>query len=412
MPPCRARSVGCRTAGACLAIGALLAGSDPAGAVDWQILYRLSETLRVSDNIDLRPDPEGAAFSSHTGAGLDIVARTPTGEWGITGDIGHLVFFGEGAPEDRSRTTVAARSDLLKTTRSTDFNLNAHFSVAPATGTVLLDPLLLEPELPDPELADIGLELVNFDRIRYGAGGGFVHRWTRVDELVVSARADRVDFTEDAASATPHTFAELSGIWTRRLTRRIDGRARASAGYFRSEDDSESRSLIYNLTVGSNVRATRRLTVDANAGVAIIDTRESDITVAGAGSRESDVSVGFIGDFSLTYTPRRDTSMTLALSQHVSPGSLGELRTAQSARGAATYLINERSSLNLVGAFTSSTATANGGDSRQAWVVSPSYTHALTRSWAVTLGYRWLKSDDAHSNTAFLTLSHNGTILP
>jgi hypothetical protein len=109
MPPCPARSVGWRTAAACVALasllGSLLAGSNPAAAVDWQILYRLSETLRVSDNIELRPDPEGPAVSSHTGAGLDIIARTPTAEWGVTGDIGKLVYFGEGAPEDRKRMT-------------------------------------------------------------------------------------------------------------------------------------------------------------------------------------------------------------------------------------------------------------------------------------------------------------------
>jgi hypothetical protein len=163
--------------------------------------------------------------------------------------------------------------------------------------------------------------------------------------------------------------------------------------------------------VGSNVRATRRLTVDANAGVAIIDQRQTDATVV-AGHRDSDVSVGFIGDLNLIYTPRRDTSMTLALSQHVSPDSLGDLRTAQAVRGTVANRINERSGINLMAAFTNSSSTGNGSGSRQAWTVSPSYTHALTRSWDLTLSYRWLKSDVAQSNTALLTLSHRGTILP
>lgn len=413
MPPCRARSVGWRAAGACLApaglLGCLLAGSNPAAAVDWQVLYRLSETLRVSDNIELRPDPEGPAFSSRTGAGLDVMARTPTAEWNVSGDIGKLVYFGEGAPEDRKRMTVSATSDLLKTTRTTDFNLDAHFRMAPATGVTVIDPVLIDPVLIDPELADLGLELVDFDRISYGAGGGFVHHWTRVDDLAVSARANRVDYTEDVSGVTPYTYVELSGLWTRRLTRRVDGRMRVSAAHFRADDDT-SRRLIYNATLGTNVRATRRLTVDANAGVAVIDQRSGDLF--GASLDRSERSAGFIGDFSLVFTPRRDTTMTLALSQQVSPDSLGDLRTTQAARGTVAWRINHRSSLDLFGAVTNSTEAADGGGSRQTWTVSPSYRHALTRSWDLTLSYRWLKSDDAQSNSAFLTLSHRGTLLP
>ena len=413
MPPCRARPVGRRAAGACLALASLLvsllAASNPAAAVDWQVLYRLSETLRVSDNIELRPDPEGPAVSSSTGAGLDIIARTPTAQWGVTGDIGKLVYFGEGAPEDRKRMTVSAASDLLKTTRSTDFHLDAHFRMAPATGLILTDPVLLDPGQIDPELVNLGLELVNFDRISYGAGGGFVHRWSRVDDLALSARANRVDFTEDATGVTPYTYVELSGLWTRRLTRRVDGRMRVSAAHFRADDDT-SRRLIYNATLGTNVRATRRLTLDANAGVAVIDQRSAE--KAEAGLHRSDRTAGFIGDFSLIFTPRRDTTVSLALSQQVSPDSLGDLRSTQAASGTMAWRINHRSSLNLLGALTNSSQAGDGGGSRQTWTISPSYRHALTRSWDMTLSYRWLKTDDAQSNSAFLTLSHRGTLLP
>jgi plasmid stability protein len=319
------------------------------------------------------------------------------------------VFFGEGAPEDRRRTTVAARSDLLKRTRSTDFSLDAHFRMAPATGLLLTDPGLIDPVPVDPDLADLGRELVDFDRISYGAGGGFIHRWTRVDDLALNAWADRVDFTETATGVTPYTYVELDGVWTRRLTRRVDGRMRVSAAHFRSDDDT-ARRLIYNATLGTNVRATRRLTLDANAGVAVIDQRTGE--AADASLDQSDRSAGFIGDFNLLFTPRRDTTMTLNLSQQVSPDSLGDLRTAQVASGAVDYLINHRSSLNLFGAFTNSTEAAEGGGSRRTWTVSPSYRHALSRTWDLELSYRWIKSDDAQSNSALLTLSHRGTLLP
>lgn len=396
MPPCQARSARWKVLAACLGSGLLAAGNDEAGAADWQVLYRLTETLSASDNIEFSADPAGAGFSSHSGAGLDISALTPTSTWSANGDIGQLYYFGEGAPEDRKRTIVAARSDLLKRTRSTDFTLNAYFRMVPATGAQLSDVVL-----PEPDLTDIGLELVDFDRISYGAGGGLLHRRTRRDDFALNARADRVDFTGDALNAIPHSSVELSGEWTRRLSPILDGRALTSVEHFRPDDeDAAPRRMVYDVAVGTNLRATRRLTLDANAGLAIIDPQDSA------------VKLGLVGDLDLIYTPRRDTVMTLALSQDVAPDSLGELRTSQAARGAVTYRINEVSSFTVMAAYTTSTATGEGGDDRDAWSISPNYSRALTRNWDLSLSYRWLKSDIARSNTAFLTLSHRGAILP
>ena len=411
MAPGWARSVRWRTAGACLAIGAVLAGIDSAEAVDWQILYRLSETLRVSDNIQLRDEAEGPGFSSDTSGGLDIAALTPTAEWRATGTLGHLIYFGEGIPEERERTTTAARSSLLKRTIRTDFNVNAHFSMAPASASILADPLLVDPGVPDPVLLDPEFELLNFDRISYGASAGLVHRMTRSDDLSLTVAANRVDFTEDAPNVTPHTALDVFGVWTRRMTRRVDGRARASVGYFEAEGENETSRLVYEAALGANIRATPRLIVDANAGVSITDPRHSDSVTAG-GESDSDLSVGFVGDLSLIYTPWRDTTVTVGLTQDVSPDALGNLRTLQAARTSASYQINERSSFSLLGAFTTSTPAGEDEESRESWIVSPSYTHALTRHWNVAVTYQWRKSDVAVSNSAFLTLSHNGAILP
>lgn len=405
MAPSWSRLARCRTAGVCLAFGSIWLSVTPAGAVDWQVLYRLSETLRVSDNIQLRPQPEGLGFSSRTSAGLDIAALTQTSEWRTTGDIGHLIYFGDDIPLDRERTNGFATSSFLHRTLRTDFDMNAFFRIAPASGSVFADPLLTDP-LIDPEL-----ELLDFDRIGYGGSGGFIHRLTRADSLALHVAGERVDFIQDAVSATPHTSFDISGIWTSLLTPRLDGRVRGSLGYFGSDDDKDIRRLIHDLTVGANLRATRLLIVDANAGVSIIDQRQTDVTV-GNGLSESDLSVGFIGDVSLIYTPRRDTVLTFSASQNVSPDSLGNLRTRQSVRGLAAYQINALSSLNLAAAYTTSAATEAGGEARKQWTLSPTYSHALTRNWSLALSYQWVKSDVAESNSAFLTLSHHGFLLP
>ena len=419
MAPAWTRSVRWRTAGAVLVLCFACAGIAPAGAVDWQVLYRLSETLRVSDNIQLRAEAKGPGFSSNTSSGLDIAALTPTAEWRTSGNVGHLIYFGEGIPEERERTTYSARSSLLKRTIRTDFNVNAHFSMAPATTTVfagpvpidpvVTDPLPEDPLVIDPELTDLELEVLNLDRISYGASAGFAHRWSRIDNLIASVSADRVDFTENVSSVTPHTSVVLSAAWTRLLTRRLDGRVIASVNYFNDESDSDLQRLLYNAALGAAFRASPRLTVNANAGVSVIDQRRNATpTVA----EQSDVTLGFEGLLSLSYTPRRDTIITFSLSQHTSPDNLGGLRSGQAASAAVGYQLNELSSLNLSGTFSNSSATGEDGESTQAWSLSPSYTHALSRQWNLALSYQWRKTDATVSNSAFLTLSHNGAILP
>jgi hypothetical protein len=402
-----------------LVLGSAGTGIAPAGAVDWQVLYRLSETLRASDNIQLRPEAEGPGFSSNTTGGLDFAALTPTAEWRTTGTLGHLVYFGEGIPEERERMTYSARSSLLKRTIRTDFNLNASFSMAPATTTVfagpvpidpvVTDPLPEDPVVIDPGLTDLELEVLNLNRISYGASAGFAHRWSRIDNLTARVSADWVDFTENVPSVTPHTSAVLSAAWTRLLTRRLDGHVTASVNYFNDESESELQRLLYNAALGATFRPSPRLTVDANAGISVIDQRrDATHTVA----EQSDVTLGFEGLLSLSYTPRRDTIMTFSVSQHTSPDGLGGLRSGQAASAAVRYQVNELSSLNLSGTFSNSSATGEGGEATQVWSLSPSYTHALSRHWNLAISYRWIKTDTTESNTALLTLSHRGAILP
>lgn len=417
MAPAWARSVRWRTAGALLVLGSAGAGIAPAGAVDWQVLYRLSETLRVSDNIQLRPEAEGPGISSNTSGGLDFAALTPTYEWRTSGNIGNLRYFGNGIPEERERTTFSARSSLLKRTIRTDFDVNARFSMAPATTTVFAGPISLDPVVTDPVpedpfvidpgLSELELEVLNLDRISYGASAGFAHRWSRIDNLTMNVSADRVDFSGNAPNVIPHTSVVLTAAWTRLLTRRLDGRVNGSVRYF--SDESELQRLLYNASLGGSFRASPRLTLNANAGISITDQRQS---VADAVGEQRDVTLGFEGLLGLSYTPWRDTIMTFSLSQHTSPDGLGNLRSGRAASAAMSYQINELSSFNLSGTFSNSSAAGEDGESTQAWSLSPSYTRALSRSWHLGLSYQWRKTDEAVSNSAFLTLSHNGAILP
>jgi hypothetical protein len=429
-------------------LGFAWVGIEPAGAVDWQVLYRLSETLRVSDNIQLRDNTqqgaasEGVGFSSNTSAGLDVVARTPTETWRTTGNIGHLIFFGEGIPEDRQRTSMSARSSLLKRTRATDYNLSGHFSLAPATRTVFRDPRTPDPDLPDPDpdlpdtdpdpdqdltdpdltdpdltdpdltdpfvpvpaLVDVEIELLSFNQIRYGASGGLVHRWTRADVLSLSASADRFEFGGVGSDTAPaSTDFRVAGDWTRLLTRRISGRAHASVRHIDYDDDEALSRTSFDFGLSSNIQATRRLSASVNASGVVTDRLDQDVT---AGLR-----AGY--RLSYAYAPRRDTSMLFSVAQQLSSTSgLEDLRLFQSARAAVSYRINDLSSMNMTGTYSSSTTIGSAGDTTQVWSVSPGYRLALARDWDLALSYQWTKTDDAQSNTALLTLSHRGTLLP
>lgn len=376
-------------------------------ASNWEMLYRLSDRMEGSDNIAQIVNSPGWAGSNNASAGLDINLITRSLTWGLTADIGYLNYFGETDLDNVPRKSV--KSDLEKKTKDTDYSLSAFYSIAPATNT---------------EFTDLGIIENNIEKLSYGADAGFNHRVNKRDSLNFNVGVSRSDFTETSAddSVTPNRSVTASLAWTRQFNQRVSGNLRTSVNWYEADDpDLQTEFLIYKNTVGTEARLTRRLSITANAGAALIDNYQADPLFPGLG-RDRTIVYGFIGDFSFEYKPFNDTTFKFFLAQDVFTDDLGDLRASQTARFELNYRINEISGFNLSGGLSKSTGGEDDTDApREVWSISPVYSHQINKRWNSAIGYRYVQSNDtdaagdpalATSNTVFVSLSTSGALLP
>lgn len=379
----------------------LLGGVGTTQAADWELLYRLSETLNGSNNITLEQSPDGPAGSSRSSVGVDLKAVDKTWIWSLTGDVGYIHYFGEGAPATNSILTTFAFSQLAKRTRDTDYTLSANIRTSPASTS---------------ELDELGINRQqDVLRLLYGGRGSILHRVNARNQINLYVNADKTDFSESGVDLTPSTSAGAGFRWTNRLTRRIDGHLSGSVFWQKQQNASDTESLIYRIALGTDTRVTKRLNVSAEATVAITDQHAIDPLFPLAG-RQNEIDVGFEGSLAIDYRLLRDTRIDMLFSQNIAPDGLGDLRQSQVARAALTHEINRLSSLSLSTIFTNSTSTGAGSDSRKTLSVSPRYSYKLAKEWDASLGYRWILADsgtgDRTSHTVFVSLSKIGTLLP
>ncbi|MEO9876463.1 MAG: hypothetical protein ABJM26_02570 [Anderseniella sp.] len=379
--------------------------ASSAQASDWQMLYRLSDTVTGSDNIAQIVSSPGPAGSTDASAGLDINLITKSLTWGLTADIGYVTYFGDTELENVPRKSV--KSDLEKKTRNTDYFVSAFYSIAPATTT---------------EFTDLGIIENDIERLSYGADAGFNHRINKRDSLNFSIGVSRSDFTQAGDDVTPNRSVTASLVWVRQFNQRVNGNLKTSVNWYEADDPlNQTEFLIYKNTVGTDAKLTRRFSVTANAGAALIDNYQADPLFPALG-RDRTMVYGFIGDFSLEYKPFNDTTFNFFLAQDVFTDDLGDLRASQSARFALNYRISDISSFNLSGGLSKSTGGEDDTDApREVWNISPVYSHQLNKRWNSAIGYRFVQSNGIDefgdptpitSNTVFVSLSTNGALLP
>ncbi len=377
-----------------------------AEASDWQMLYQLSDSLTGSDNIRQIVAPLGPAGSNDASAGLDISLITKSLTWGLSADIGYVNYFGETDLDNVPRKSVS--SNLVKKTSDTDYFLSASYSIAPATTT---------------EFADIGIIQVDIERLNYGANSGFNHRVNARDSLNFDVGVSKSDFTRIGPGVTPNRSVTANLAWTRQFNQRVNGNVKSSVQWYQSDPEirpnvpvNQTENLIYKNTIGTDAQLTRRFSITANAGAAVIDNYRTDDL-----GRERTMVFGFIGDFSLEYRPFSDTTFSFFLAQDVYVDDLGDLRAAQTANFALAYTINDISNFSLTGGLSKSTSGQDDPNPpREVWSISPVYNHQINKRWNSAIGYRFVQSNGFRgmaltpitSNTVFISLSTNGALLP
>ncbi len=400
--PKRTRRV-CRLA--LLFVGGYALIASYAHASDWQLRYRLSDRLTGSDNISQIVSSPGPAGSSNASAGLDLSLITKSLIWGLTADLGYVHYFGETELENVPRKSV--KSDLEKKTRDTDYFVTASYSEAPATTT---------------EFTDLGIIERDIERLSYGANAGFNHRINKRDSLNFSVGVTRSDFTGGGEDVTPNRSVTASLTWVRQFNQRVNGNLKTSVNWYEADDPlNRTEFLIYKNTVGTDAKLTRRFSITANAGAAVIDNYQADPLFPALG-RDRTMVFGFVGDFSLEYRPLNDTTFRFFLAQDVFTDDLGDLRSSQSASFSLNYRISDISSFNLSGGLSISTGGEDDTSTpREVWSISPVYSHQINKRWSSAIGYRFVQSNDTDtggdstpitSNTVFVSLSTNGALLP
>ena len=375
-----------------------------AQASDWELLYRLSDRTSGSDNLSQIVNPLGPAGSTSAAAGLDLNVITKSLTWGLSADAGYTTYFGE--TDSEATPSNSLKSDLQKKTKDTDYSLSAFFSTSPATIS---------------EFDDIGIIVSDIQRLSYGANSGFNHRINARDSLNFAIGVSRSDYSEISPDVTPNRSVTANLVWNRQFNQRVNGNVKSSVQWYQADDPlNQTENLIYTNTVGTDAKLTRRLSITANAGAALIDNYQADPAFPALG-RERTMVYGFIGDFSLVYKPFNDTTFNIALAQNVSIDDLGDLRASQSASFALSYTISDISSFNLSGGLSRSTGGENDANPpREVWNISPVYSHQINKRWNSAIGYRYVQSTGldllgpatSTSNTVFISLSTNGAILP
>jgi hypothetical protein len=371
----------------------------PAHAADWQLLYNFSENMRGSDNIRQAVDPDGFGASLNSSAGVNLNAIGTTWDWGLSGNAGYTQYFGKGASDDSQSSSI--KSNFEKRTRDTTYTLGANYSSSPATIS---------------EFEDLDIIITDIEQLNYSFNGGIAHQINKQDSLNFSAGASVSDYTQTSDDVTPNRTINASLTWSRPISRRASGNLSTSITWFQADDPtSDNEYLLYRNTIGTQAELTRRLSISANAGAVLIDNYAIDQSAPLLG-RQRNMVYGFVGDFSLNYTPFNDTTFNISISQNVSSDALGDLRASQNARFAYGYKINDISNFSFTGGWSTSTGGQNDTrPPRTVWNLSPSYSYSINSRWNASLGYRWVQAEGLNlttSNTVYLTLSNNGAFLP
>jgi len=360
-------------------------------AADWQLLYGLGESIQYSDNLEHAQHSPGWAGTSSTSANLDLLAQNPTWSWDLGTNFGYLDYFGSGITTQQARTTIAANTGLSKSVRNTSYNLGAHFSLAPATST---------------QLSALGIiAYSNIQNMNYGVSAGLNHQIDRLDSLSMSLSANRSDFSASGPNFAPNSSLSVSGSWSRRLTRRLDGNLSWSASYDRRDGSNPTENLVYNISVGGHARLLHNLDFSLSLGPYINQPLNSTQTT----------TVGGSGNLALNYRPLHDLSLSLGVSTGLTPDITGILQQSKSVNASANYSINDYSTFLVSASYSDFTPSSGIGSSSIVFSVNPAFNFRLARNWNANLSYRWLNSDQGkqniQSNSFFVTLSYNGFLL-
>lgn len=382
-----------------LAGAVLVALGTSALAGDWSAHYQFSQGIDANDNRALSPHPPGETYELVTRLLFDTVTKLPTLRFEAYGDISYRELAGPGrtdstAPMDNSLGLKVEKLDKL-----TKYFWAGSWRRQDATSA---------------QVEDTGLAFVRGEINTYVMEGGFSRPLSPRDTMLWSVRGTSVDFT--SVTGTPYVDITTTGTWARRLDPSTQMNSSVQFEWVGRDDLANSETMIATAMTGFERQVTKRLTAKASIGVGYVSSTQDDNVLAPA---ISDSTAGWLADLLLTYRPFHATTLSFFASESMAPNVVGQIAKRTSVGLGVRHIINPSSELSFATDLSHQELLYNSltnTSSVDLFRASVTYGYRLTPEWQTRLSYRFAQRqddvDDARSNSIFLSLVRDVTILP
>jgi hypothetical protein len=364
--------------------------STSARAQDLSVTGFFSQRFEADDNPGLSSGDGGTSIGAITDLGLILSAATPRLQIRFAPGLRGAVYSGR----DRENSVTPRLNSSLSYAMSRD-TLSASLSVVPR-------------QVSDARFEDgggLGRD-ENVDAVQISIDGrlGWVHRLDPRNSLSLGWFASADEYTTESDSLSPRRSYGADASWTRDLDARTSASLNTALTWFESDDEDDPGSRAARVTGGLSRALTPRWSASGDLGVSFVDEDGPD-----AGN-----TVTAVGGLDLSYAGPA-TTLGFSLSSGVDQNADGALENSLTLGADLSRQITSRSSLSL-GARARLGVPLEGEDESRVLSLTPSFSHALTRDWSVSVGYTLRLEDDdegsAVSNIGFLQLSRNLSLLP
>ena len=393
-----------------LALGAL---ASNAIAADFSIKGNANETLEASDNYFLNNAPAGATYKSTTAGTLDFLAQTPTTSYLLDTNYSYYKYLGPGAADAGGLTWGTPASTTFTINHATElakFNLGAAWTRADAATT---------------QLTQSGIATIHGSTNTYNVNGGVNYDLGRIDSVSWTAQASTVSFTDP--NSTPYVDYTSTVSWNHTLSSTTSLNNSVNFDWFSEDDPAKSQRLFWSIMTGLKSQLSQRLTVNAGAGIDLVNSYQTGIAQAtnptGAFQPQVGAGAGWVANVGLDYKLLKTTSLSLTAANSIIPTLGGALQQSYTFGLGLNHDINELSKLSFATSYAitnasnqfAQAAAASGGGSSDFFSASVNYEYRLTREWRTNLSYTYRQRNDetgiARSSTVLLAVSRDFTVL-
>jgi len=381
-------------------VGAVLvASAADTLAADWSAHYQFSQGVEANNNRALSPKPTGETYEFVTRLMFDTVAKLPTLRFEAYGDVSYRDLAGPGRPDSTAPMDNGLGFKVEKLDKLTKYFWAGSWRRQDATSA---------------QAEDTGLVFVRGDINTYVMEGGFSQPLSPRDSMLWSVRGTSVDFT--SVTGDPYVDIKTTGTWVRRLNPTTQMNSSVQLEWVARDDLANSESMIARAMTGLEYQVTKRLTAKGSIGVGYVNsTRDGNLLVPTV----SESTAGWLADLLLTYRPFHATTLSFFATQSMAPNVVGQIDKRTSVGLSLRHVINPSSELLFSGDFSHQEllySTLTHPSSADLFKATVTYGYRLSPEWQTRLSYRFAQREDdvdsAHSNSVFLSLVRDVTILP